>query len=218
MFVCSRTISIPAEKATLTGRLSLPRQAQGLVVFAPERGSSRLDERSRYLTQLLQEADFGTLCVDLLTPTEIRSCPPGDCGELLTRRLVAVGRWVQRQPELQGHPLGFFAEGPSAAAALAAATELGAPVGAVVACGSGQDLAWQVLPQVHTPTLLLVGEQDQPNAAHSERTHPAHRAPSERRAMPGAGRRFQEPGALAQAVTAAAGWFGRYMRSPRLSY
>jgi hypothetical protein len=102
---------------------------------------------------LLQEANFGTLCVDLLTPTKTRSCPPGDCVALLTRRLVAVGRWVQRQPELQGHPLGFFAEGASAAS-LAAATELGAPVGAVVACGSGHNLAWQVLPQVHMPTLL----------------------------------------------------------------
>ena len=100
MFVCSRTISIPAEKAALLGHLSLPRQAKGLVVLAPERGSSRLDARSRYLTQLLQEADFGTLCVDLLTPAETRSCPPGDCAALLTRRLVAVGRWVQRQPEL----------------------------------------------------------------------------------------------------------------------
>jgi pimeloyl-ACP methyl ester carboxylesterase len=217
MFVCSRTISIPAEKATLTGRLSLPRQAKGLVVFAPERGSSRLDERSRYLTHLLQEADFGTLCVDLLTPAETRSCPPGDCAELLMRRLVAVGRWVQRQPELQGHPLGFFAEGATAAAVLAAATELGAPVGAVVACGSGHDLTWQVLPQVHTPTLLLVGEQDQPSSQ-SEWPRPAHRIPSERRAVPGAGRRFQEPVALAQAVTAAAGWFGRYMRYPSLGY
>ena len=96
MFVCSRTISILAGKVALRGHLSLPRQAKGLVVFAPERGTSQLDARSSYLTQLLQEADFGTRCVDLLTPAETRSCPPGDCAALLTRRLVAVGRCVQR--------------------------------------------------------------------------------------------------------------------------
>ena len=89
-------------------------------------------------------------------------------------------------------------------------------MGAVAACGSGHDLTWQVLPQVHTPTLLLVGEQDPASMPQPERPRPA--PPSERRAVPGASRRFQEPNAVAQAVTAAAGWFGRYIRCPSLSY
>jgi len=216
MFVCSRTISIPAEKTALTGHLGLPRQAKGLVVFAPERGGSQLSERSRYLTHLLQEAGFGTLCVALGTPAEAHPDAPGGSVELLTRRLVAVGRWVQRQPELRGHQLGFFAEG-AGAAALAAATELGEPVGAVVACGGWPGLAGQALPPVPAPTLFLIDAHDQPRRQRG-RAQPARGVPSELRAVPGANRFFQEPGALAQVVAAATGWFGRYMRHPSLSY
>jgi len=55
----------------------------------------------------------------------------------LAQRLVAVCRWLYQQPELAGLTLGLMSEGNAAAAALTAARQHDAPVGALVTLGGG---------------------------------------------------------------------------------
>src|SRR5690606_16739875 len=57
-------------------------------------------------------------------------------------------------------PIGFFGASTGAAAALLAAAELGAAVGAVVSRGGRPDLARPRLTEVQAPTLLVVGAHD----------------------------------------------------------
>jgi hypothetical protein len=59
----------PKEKS-LPGSLALPEKARALVIFAHGSGSSRFSPRNRLVAGILQQAGFGTLLFDLLTPEE----------------------------------------------------------------------------------------------------------------------------------------------------
>ena len=59
-------------------------------------------------------------------------------------------------------PLGYFGASTGAAAALIAAAQLGESIRAVVSRGGRPDLADRELPQVQSPTLLIVGSRDLP--------------------------------------------------------
>lgn len=76
----TRTLLIPANGVRLTGELTIPSEATGLVVFAHGSGSSRLSPRNRQVAAALQESSLATLLFDLLTPDE-------EAIDAVTRRL-----------------------------------------------------------------------------------------------------------------------------------
>ncbi|HEY4384003.1 MAG TPA: hydrolase, partial [Ktedonobacteraceae bacterium] len=99
-----------------------------------------------------------------------------------------------------------------AAAALRAAAMPGSNISAVVSRGGRPDLAGDALEQVQSPTLLIVGGNDeivlQLNRAAFARL------PGEKKELaivPGATHLFEEPGALEQVAYEAALWFGQYV-------
>lgn len=63
-----RSVQIPP--SGVTGDLSIPAGATGLVVFAHGSGSSRLSPRNRFTASVLQHAKLATLLLDLLTGEE----------------------------------------------------------------------------------------------------------------------------------------------------
>src|SRR5258705_13122845 len=65
-----RTIRVPFGRLSLDGNLSLPADAQGVVLFAHGSGSSRHSPRNRFVAQVLQQGGLATLLLDLLTPAE----------------------------------------------------------------------------------------------------------------------------------------------------
>ena len=65
-----REVSIDLEGATLEGTLTLPKGADGLVLFAHGSGSSRHSPRNRYVAEVLQSQGIATLLIDLLTRRE----------------------------------------------------------------------------------------------------------------------------------------------------
>ena len=65
-----RLIRVAAGAVTLEGNLSLPKGADGIVLFAHGSGSSRHSPRNRYVARLLNEAKLATLLIDLLTSDE----------------------------------------------------------------------------------------------------------------------------------------------------
>jgi putative phosphoribosyl transferase len=65
-----RLVRVAAGPMMLEGNLNLPEGARGIVLFAHGSGSSRHSPRNRYVAQLLNQASFATLLVDLLTAEE----------------------------------------------------------------------------------------------------------------------------------------------------
>jgi putative phosphoribosyl transferase len=103
-------------------------------------------------------------------------------------------------------PLGYFGASTGAAAALTAAAELGARVGAVVSRGGRPDLAPN-LGAVRAPTLLIVGGLDDQVLALNRLAQRELGGVSELVVVPGATHLFEEPGALEQVGRLAIDWF-----------
>src|SRR6185503_10565300 len=108
----------------------------------------------------------GTLLFDLLTPAEATEDAQTshlrfNMG-LLTQRLVCAAHWIAEEDEARHLRLGFFGASTGGGAALVAAADLGKTIGAVVSRGGRPDLAGGALLRVKCPTLLIVGEHDEP--------------------------------------------------------
>jgi putative phosphoribosyl transferase len=215
-----REVSIPADDVRLRGVLSLPPNPRGLVLFAHGSGSSRFSPRNRHVAQLLREQGLATLLFDLLTSeeesldrqtTELRFNIP-----LLTRRLLQVTDWTGMLPDLRELPLGYFGSSTGAAAALEAAAERPARVRAIVSRGGRPDLARDSLLRVLTPSLFIVGGDDQPVILLNLRAAEQMSAPQAVMIIPGATHLFEEPGALDEVARLAGEWFLRYLGQPPL--
>ncbi|BAS11054.1 putative phosphoribosyl transferase Rv0571c/MT0597 [Arthrobacter sp. Hiyo4] len=77
--------------------------------------------------------------------------------ELLALRLTSATDWLGSRPDTASCSVGFFGASTGAGAALWAADEQGARIGAVVSRGGRPDLAGERLALVRAPTLLIVG-------------------------------------------------------------
>jgi putative phosphoribosyl transferase len=212
-------VQIRSEDITLSGALTIPRQASGVVLFAHGSGSSRHSSRNQFVAQTLRDAGLGTLLFDLLTPEEeaidiytrhLRF----DIG-LLAERLVNATSWLKG--EFDYVRAGYFGASTGAAAALVAAAELGDVIGAVVSRGGRPDLAADELPLVKAPTLLIVGGLDYPVIEMNRQAYAQLRCEKEIEIVPGATHLFEEPGALDQVAHLAANWFQTHLMSQRRS-
>jgi putative phosphoribosyl transferase len=204
-------VRIPAGEHSLPGRLSLPRDAAGIVVFAHGSGSGRHSPRNRRVASVLNQAGLGTLLLDLLTPAEALSrSSVFDIG-LLAGRLAATTDWLRGQPDAKGLPVGYFGASTGAAAALSAAAETGSDIAAVVSRGGRPDLAWPQLGLVRAPTLLIVGGNDDIVLGLNQQAQGELQCENELAVIPGATHLFEEPGALEAAAGLARDWFARHM-------
>ncbi|HET7584673.1 MAG TPA: alpha/beta family hydrolase [Gemmatimonadaceae bacterium] len=213
----SRAVSVPAGTVTLAGDLTIPTDAEAIVLFAHGSGSSRHSPRNRRVARTLQDAALATLLMDLLTVDEERVDERTrqlrfDI-ELLATRLVAAIDWLGQQPDTGSLPIGCFGASTGAAAALRAAAQRAGRVMAVVSRGGRPDLAGDVLEHVQAPTLLIVGGRDVEVMALNEDARARMRAPAELRIVPGATHLFEEPGALDVVSTMARDWFVRHLRT-----
>ena len=207
----ARTCDIDLRSVRLVGDLAVPAEAVGVVVFAHGSGSSRHSPRNRSVALRLNEAGFGTLLLDLLTPEEeLDRSNVFDVG-LLAERLVETTGWLRRQPEAAGLRVGYFGASTGAAAALIAAAELGSEIGAVVSRGGRPDLAAHRLAEVRSPTLLIVGGEDRVVWRLNREARALLRCPSELQVVPGATHLFEEPGAIERVGALAAGWFTHHL-------
>src|ERR1700761_8152707 len=101
-------INVPAGNQSLTVELTIPAQAEAIVIFARAGAYTHLNKRDQAVAAQLQKAGFGTLLPDLLTEKEVLSSREFDV-DLLTARLLIVTKWLQER-DLFGHSrLGCFA-------------------------------------------------------------------------------------------------------------
>ena len=206
-----RTFEIPAPPVHLVGDLAVPRDADGLVLFAHGSGSSRFSSRNRQVASALNEHGLATLLLDLLTPEEERDRANVFDIELLSSRLMAATRWAGAHPQTSGLPSGYFGASTGAAAALCAAAGLGDSVAAVVSRGGRPDLAGNCLERVTAPTLLIVGGADSAVLGLNEQAADRLRCPHRVEVVPGATHLFEEPGALERVSELAIAWFSRLL-------
>ena len=195
----------------LAGSLIVPTGAHGIVVFAHGSGSSRLSPRNVAVADALNRQGMATLLFDLLTVEEEADRSNVFDIPLLANRLVDAVRWLDRESKVASLPLGLFGASTGAAAALAAAAELGQRVGAVVSRGGRPDLAGNALDRVHTPTLLIVGGADSGVIELNELAHSRLKGPKTLEIVPGASHLFPEPGAMEAVIGHAGRWFSQYL-------
>ena len=210
-----RAVRISASRASLDGDLSLPEGARGVVLFAHGSGSSRHSSRNRYVAQELRRSALGTLLMDLLTADEEAiDARTGhlrfDIG-LLAERLGAATEWLRGDPRTSRLALGYFGASTGGGAALVAAADRPAEVGAVVSRGGRPDLAGAALPRVQAPTLLIVGGQDEPVIGMNREALARLRCEKKLEIVPGATHLFEEPGTLEQVARLAREWFDRHL-------
>jgi putative phosphoribosyl transferase len=204
-----REVQIPP--VGLAGALHVPSDARSLVVFAHGSGSSRFSSRNRAVASALNDRRIGTLLFDLLTSQEEASRANVFNIDLLAQRLVDAVRFIDHEPSLSRLSLGLFGASTGAAAALAAAARLDERIDAIVSRGGRPDLAGDVLDQIRTPTLLIVGGADYGVIELNEQAFARLRGPKALEIVPGATHLFPEPGALEAVIEHATRWFERYL-------
>ena len=204
-------LQIPAERAVLSGNLTIPENARALVLFAHGSGSSRHSPRNQFVARLLNRASLGTLLFDLLTPEEealdIYTREHRFNIGLLAERLAHATKWTRQQKETRDLHIGYFGSSTGGAAALVGAAELPQDVGAVVSRGGRPDLAGVALPRVQAPTLLIVGGNDDIVIELNEMARDQIRCEVKLEIISGATHLFEEPGALEQVAKLATDWF-----------
>jgi len=202
-------VSVDAGGVTLEGNLLVPSNARGIVVFAHGSGSSRFSTRNRYVADVLRGGGMGTLLMDLLSSEEedLRF----DIA-MLAKRLVGTVNWLRDQHDLGHQPVGLFGASTGGGAALVAAAQIPAEIGAVVSRGGRPDLAGAALPHVTAPTLLIVGGDDTAVIAMNQEAYNHMHCERRMEIVPGATHLFEEPGTLETVADLARDWFVRHLQ------
>ena len=159
-------VTIQTAGISLEGDLRLPAGAHGVVVF-PHGSGIRRGPRDGVVAQQLREMGLGTLVLTLLTAEEQNLDARSACfrfdTNLLAGRLKAITEWLAEEPTTQGLPIGYFGGSSGAAAVLTAVAERPDAVGAVVLQNGRPNLPAAALVRVLTPTLILVGGDEEPD-------------------------------------------------------
>ena len=204
-------VQIKIDNVILSGILSIPEGARGIVLFAHGSGSSRFSPRNMFVAEELVEAGLATLLIDLLTEDEDEIYETRFDIDLITQRLIDVTSWIQKQPEAKNLKIGYFGASTGAAAALKAAAKLGSKTGAIVSRGGRPDLAGEDLSQVKAPTLLIVGGDDLEVIELNKEAYEELKCVKELEIIPGATHLFEEEGKLNWVAKYAADWFDKYL-------
>jgi putative phosphoribosyl transferase len=203
--------AIPAGRVTLRGRLHVPVAANGIVLFAHGGGNSRHSPRNQRIGESLHDVGLATLMLDLLPETS-EATPWFDARirddvALQAGRLRSATRWLRDQPRLAELPVGYFGTNHSAAVVLVAASNEGSDIQAVVTRGGRHDLNHDTISKLRAPTMLIVGANDESVTALNLEVWARLRCEKSIEIIPGAGQRFEEPGALDNVAALAARWF-----------
>jgi putative phosphoribosyl transferase len=206
-----RQVEIPSGWRRLSGILSVPSSAKGVVAFAHGSGSGRFSPRNQFVARVLEDGGLATLLLDLLEEDEAENRQKVFDIKLLAERLQSAADWLSQEPETRALRLGYFGASTGAGAALLAAAREPAVIKAVVSRGGRPDLAQDYLSAVQAPTLLIVGGNDDLVIELNKQALHLLRCRKELVIVPGATHLFEEPGTLEEVARLAKEWFVRYL-------
>lgn len=208
-------LKIKFDHITLTGELSLPENATGLIIFSHGSGSSRFSPRNNFVAQYLNKKGLATFLFDLLTREEDQDpLLRFDVG-LLANRLVEVTRFLMKSPLTKDLSLAYFGASTGAASALIAASVLQNKIKVIVSRGGRPDLAMDFIKKVKAPTLLMIGGLDHQVIALNEQAYQNLPGSKCMRVIQGASHLFEEPGALEKVAHYSAEWFVQHFRDKK---
>lgn len=209
-FIFQNELTIPVAGATVKGELTIPAGAKAIIVFSHGSGSSRFSKRNQFVARLLQKRKFGTLLFDLLTEEEDKYYYSRFNINLLSKRLIDATKWLQRFPYAKGCSIGYFGASTGAASALRAAAVIN-EIGAVVSRGGRPDMAMEVIAEVSSPTILIVGSRDEEVLELNMQAYRKMKCIKKLEVVEGATHLFEEPGKLEIVANIAADWFEKYL-------
>jgi putative phosphoribosyl transferase len=204
-------VVLSADSYTIRGTLRWSGTPRGVIVFANGSGNSLHSPRNRFVSSVFTEAGFATVLLDLLSEREAADRWKAFDLDQLANRLAFAVKWVMSEPILVGLPVGVFGASMASAAALIAAATQPNWISAIVSRGGRPDLAWNQLPAVQAPTLLIVGEADESVLGWNQDALSELSCPKELAVVPGATHLFEEPGALEQVARLARMWFEQHL-------
>lgn len=200
------------------GDLTLPHLPEALVLFVHGSGSSRKSPRNQLVASVLQNHNYATLLMDLLTEDEESDREKVfDC-ELLATRVMEVSLWVKNQMELSSLPMALFGASTGGGAALIAAAQWPQRFSAVISRGGRPDLARDYLSQVRQPTLLIVGAHDEVVLRLNRQAFDKLNCKRRLEVISGATHLFEEPGKLEEVARLAQTWLDENVKSARLPF
>lgn len=191
----------------LQGRLAIPKDAKGLIIFAHGSGSDRNSPRELFVANALARRGYASLLFDLLGEAEARDHANHFDIAFLARRLWQALSWAEDRPDVGGLPVGLFGATTGAAAALMTAADAPDRVSAVVTRAGRPDLAEPALRRVRAPVLLIVEGDDQAVLDLNKAALLQLDGRARLRVVPHAGHLFQQPGALDRVAALAGDWF-----------
>lgn len=203
--------TIQLDDLSLPANLFLSENSLGLVIFSHGSGSSRLSKRNIFVASVLQKKGMATLLFDLLTEEEDMDYAARFNIDLLTQRLIAVTRHLNKDPLTAHLSKGFFGASTGAASALMAAAELGGEIKAIVSRGGRVDMAAEKLAAISAPTLFIVGGDDEVVLQLNEQAFKRLTCEKQLEIIPGASHLFEEPGKLEEVAHLSANWFYEHL-------
>lgn len=208
-------IDIPVDEFILKGNLTIPENANSLVIFSHGSGSSRFSKRNNFVARILNQSNIATFLTDLLTMEEDEIYENRFDIDLLTQRLIAVTIYASELPNLKNLPIGYFGASTGAASALKAAARLKHKVKAIVSRGGRPDLALDDLKLIEAPTLLIVGSLDSVVIELNEQAYKYLKCYKKIEIIDGATHLFEEPGKLEEVAYLASKWFLEHVVSSK---
>ncbi|RME11152.1 MAG: alpha/beta hydrolase [Aquificota bacterium] len=204
-------VQIPVDGEFIRGDLSVPPGSAAIVIFVHGSGSSRFSPRNRFVAGYLNRNGLATLLFDLLTEREervdLRTAQYRFNIPFLAERLSLVIDWVKTDERTKDMKIGLFGASTGAAAALIASARRKEEVYAVVSRGGRPDLAFEYLPQVSSPVLLIVGGLDYPVIELNRRAYELLTCEKRLEIVEGASHLFEEEGKLEEVARLATEWF-----------
>jgi dienelactone hydrolase len=212
-----RSIRIRTDGVYLEGEWTVPMHPQGVVILVHGAGGTRMSPRNRTLARQLYDQKYATLLLDLLTPDEeLEDSLTGALRfdvKFAAERLTAAAQWVRTDIETLGLPVGCFATGTSAGAALLSAARDPSLVNAIVCRGGRPDLAGIALNKITAPTLLIVGDKDGETVALNRWAYWRMDCERHLEIIRGANNTFEKAEDLAKALSLTTEWFEVHLAS-----
>ncbi|MCG9790941.1 dienelactone hydrolase family protein [Flavobacterium algicola] len=203
-------IAIPIDSILLKGKLVIPKNATGIVVFCNGCSSTKLSTRNKILSELIQKDRIGTLVFNLLTEEEEKRCENKFDIDLLVSRLIATTEWLIQNKSTNQLPIGYLGSNMGAAAAMRAAAYFGKTIKAVVSRSGRPDMAVDSLSQVTSPTLLIVDGIDIPIIDLNKMAFDELQSEKEMKIIPKIPTTINESKKLHEGAEAAISWFQNY--------
>jgi len=210
-----KLVKIPVESDLIEGDLSVPGDAEGIVLFAHGAGSNRNSTRNNFVADELRKADLATLLIDLLTPEEKKIDQQTrefrfDI-DRLAKRVTGTIDWMGKNETTDSLKIGLFGSSTGAAGALIASAQRPDEVETVVSRGGRVDMAEDYLGKVDVPVLCIVGGKDIQVLALNRHAIESMHTDTELKVIQGAGHLFEEPGALDVVARVTKGWFKKFL-------